>query len=111
MRYPESMKQLLFLAAEPKNEVRLRLGQEQREIDAALQRSLARNLKLETKFAVRPADLTQAIHDVEPQIVHFSGHGGSDGALCFEDNEGRSKPVAASALASLFEIVSSQVEC
>jgi hypothetical protein len=35
-------------------------------------------------MSVRPADLTQAMLDTQPQIVHFSGHGSASGALCFD---------------------------
>lgn len=104
-------KRVLFLAAEPTDAVRLRLGQEQREIRTALQLSNSRDsLELYERSAVRPADLTQAMHDVRPHIVHFSGHGASSGALCFEDEMGRTQPVGPEALAALFRLFHDDIE-
>ncbi|MEM8611138.1 MAG: CHAT domain-containing protein, partial [Cyanobacteria bacterium P01_H01_bin.105] len=48
---------------------------------------------------------------LQPQIVHFSGHGTSDGALCFENQLGQAHPVAPDALTALFEQFADQVEC
>ena len=104
-------KRVLFLAAEPTDEVRLRLGQEQREIRNVLQLARARDtVEFYDRFAVRPADLTQALHDVRPQIVHFSGHGSTNGDLCFEDDRGTARPVAPEALGALFQLFAHDVE-
>jgi len=104
-------KRVLFLAAEPTDEARLRLGQEQREIRNVLQLARARDaVEFHDRFAVRPADLTQALHDVNPHIVHFSGHGSSSGDLCFEDNQGNSRSVAPEALGALFRLFAHKIE-
>ncbi|MBW4559835.1 MAG: CHAT domain-containing protein [Mojavia pulchra JT2-VF2] len=103
---------ILFLAANPKDTVRLRLDEELREIDTGLQ--LARNrdrFVLEQKWAVRPRDVRRAILNFEPQIVHFSGHGAGNEGLVFEDDAGREKFVNAEGLAGLFELFANQVEC
>lgn len=103
---------ILFLAADPSDAVRLRLGQELRDIREKLQLAKQRdNFSLESRESVRPGDITQAIFDVDPQIVHFSGHGISTGELCFEDILGKTHPVKPDALANLFELVSEQVDC
>jgi hypothetical protein len=103
---------ILFLAADPSDAVRLRLGQELRDIREKLQLSKHRDsFSLESRESVRTGDITQAILDAEPQIVHFSGHGTSTGELCFEDILGKTKPVKPDALANLFELVASQVNC
>ncbi len=44
------------------------------------------------KVAVRPRDLQRAMLEVEPQIVHFSGHGAGDEGLVFEDEIGQRYP-------------------
>ena len=62
-------------------------------------------------MAVRPADLSQALLDIQPTIVHFSGHGTATGALCFEDVLGNSHPIEPDALAALFEQFAAQVDC
>lgn len=103
---------ILFLTADPSNAVRLRLGQELRDVREKLQLSRYRHdFILESRESVRPGDITQAIFDVEPQIVHFSGHGLNTGELCFEDIQGKIHPVSSDALANLFELVSEQVVC
>lgn len=103
---------ILFLAADPSDATRLRLGQELRDIRERLQLSKQRDgFSLESRESVRPEDLTQAIFDVEPQIIHFSGHGMSTGELCFENSLGKAKPVSPTALANLFKLVANQVSC
>lgn len=103
---------ILFLAADPSNASRLRLGQELRDIQERLQLSALRDsFILETRTSVRPRDISQAILDFKPNIVHFSGHGTEAGELCFENDLGEVKPVAPQALAALFELVAHQVNC
>jgi hypothetical protein len=56
-------------------------------------------------------DVSQALLDEQPQIVHFSGHGMATGALCFENQMGETHPIQPDALAALFEQFASQVKC
>jgi hypothetical protein len=89
---------------------------------------------IEARGAVRPDDLQKYMYDVQPQIVHFSGHGigrvaASDDlpssrkftviaddddaqpeGLMFEDNNGRSKLVSGIALSNLCALFK-KVEC
>lgn len=94
---------ILFLAADPSDASRLRLQQECREIEQRLQLAKQRDkFLLSPRLSVRVGDITQALFDVEPQIVHFSGHGTSAGALCFENLLGQIQSVEPSALAAAF---------
>ncbi len=104
---------ILFVSADPTNASRLRLGEEFREIQEKLRLAKRRDrFKLELpQLSVRPADIAQVLLDVEPQIVHFSGHGSSTGALCFENQIGETHPVQPDALAALFEQFDHQVNC
>jgi len=104
---------ILFLAADPTDASRLRLGEEFREIQEKLKLARLRdNFTLELpQLSVRPSDISQALLDTQPQIVHFSGHGTPTGALCFEDLVGKNHPVESDALAALFEQFSGQVNC
>lgn len=103
---------ILFLAADPSDSARLRLNQELREIREKLQLSKYRErFIIDSRESVRTGDITQAIFDVEPQIVHFSGHGKDTGDLCFEDVLGRTNPVKPDALANLFELVKDKISC
>ncbi|OKH37247.1 hypothetical protein NIES2101_36635 [Calothrix sp. HK-06] len=60
---------------------------------------------------MRSTDISQAILDIAPTIVHFSGHGTVTGELLFEDNLGTLLPVQPDALAKLFALVNKQVHC
>lgn len=107
------MVSVLFLAADPTDASRLRLGEEFREIQEKLKLAKLRDrFRLELpQLSARPADISQALLDVQPQIVHFSGHGTSTGALCFENRAGQTHLVQPDALASLFEQFANQVDC
>jgi hypothetical protein len=107
-----TMISIMFVAADPSDAARLRLGEEAREIQEKLQLAKARDFfTFNQRWSVRPEDLTQALIDVQPQIVHFSGHGMSTGALCLEDQQGNILPVEPDALTALFELVADQVQC
>ncbi len=103
---------ILFLAADPTDASRLRLGEELREIQEKLQLArLRERYELHQRLSVRPADISQALLDIQPQIVHFSGHGSAMGALCFESQTGEIFPILPDALAALFEQFANQVSC
>ncbi|MBN1815387.1 MAG: SUMF1/EgtB/PvdO family nonheme iron enzyme [Anaerolineae bacterium] len=103
---------ILFLVADPTDASRLRLGQELREIQEKLQLAKWRDkFKLEQRMSVRPVDISQALLDTQPQIVHFSGHGAPTGALYVEDQVGKKHPIQPEALAALFEQFTGQVSC
>jgi hypothetical protein len=106
------MKKILILAANPKGTTPLRLDEEVREINAGLERAKHRDqFVLNQKWAVRPRDIQRAMLDINPQIVHFSGHGTEDEGLIFENETGQAKLVDGEALAGLFELFADQVEC
>ncbi|NJO65545.1 MAG: CHAT domain-containing protein [Richelia sp. RM2_1_2] len=100
---------ILILAAIPHG---LRLDKEIRSIEEAIRRATNRDLfEIKIRTAIRPADIRRAIAEEQPSIVHFCGHGLEDGSLLLEDDGGNDKPVAPSALASLFELYSYCVKC
>jgi hypothetical protein len=104
---------ILFLAADPTDESRLRLGEEFREIQESLRLAKYRD-KFELglpQLSARSADISRAILDVEPRIIHFSGHGKSTGELCFEDNLGQTQLVQPEKLAALLKEFAHQVNC
>lgn len=103
---------ILFIAANPKDTGRLRIDQELRDIAEGLQRARTRNqFNLEQRMAVRPQDIQRAMLDVEPQIIHFSGHGAGEHGLVFEDTLGNSKLISGDALAGLFELFADKINC
>lgn len=106
------VRKILVLATNPKGTDQLRLGEEVREIQAGLTRSRNREqFVLEQKWAVRPLDVQRALLEVEPQIVHFAGHGAGEAGLVFEDVEGEAQQVETGALANLFESFANTIEC
>jgi hypothetical protein len=80
------------------------------------------------KWAVTDDDLRRALLDIEPEIVHFAGHGTGDGqggtgrelippgevdagGLVFEDDGGNAQLISGDSLARLFELCSDSVKC
>jgi hypothetical protein len=90
----------------------LDLDREIRQIEEAIRRASNRDIfEVKIRTAVRPQDIRRAIAEEKPQIVHFCGHGQEDGSLILEDDGGNNKPVAPSALASLFQLHADYVKC
>jgi hypothetical protein len=106
----DSQIKILFLTADPSDESRLRLGQELRDIKARLRKEPGK-FQIEQHESVRVGDITDAIFDVKPQIVHFSGHGKSTGELCFENEVGKVQPVKPDALAAMFKLFAQSINC
>jgi CHAT domain len=106
------MRNILILAANPKSTSPLRLDQEIRDIQEGLQRSKNRDqFSLHSRQAVRPRDIQRAMLDIQPQIIHFCGHGVGDEGLVFEDETGQAKFITGEALASLFQLFANYIEC
>lgn len=106
------MKKILILTANPKNTDRLRLDEEVREIQAALDQSKNRDqFEIMTRWAVRVDDLQPILLDHNPDIVHFSGHGGGSQGLALENELGQMQLVSSTALAGLFKLFKANVEC
>jgi hypothetical protein len=104
---------ILFLAAEPTDRVRLRLGEELREIREELSKSRQRDsFKLELpELSLRPRDITRAFLETNASIIHFSGHGGAGGQLFFETEDGSTLLVEPDILADLFKQFSKRIKC
>jgi hypothetical protein len=95
---------LLFLAANAKDSAPLRLGEEVREIEEKLGYTPHRDsFELISQWAVRPRDLVTALMKYQPTIVHFSGHGKTDGII-LEDDNGQVRPVGIEQLLNVFSI-------
>jgi hypothetical protein len=103
---------ILFLSSDPTDASRLRLSEELREIQEKLQLAKMRDqFNLHQRMSLRPTDISQALLDIQPQVVHFSGHGTLGGGLCVEDNMGNVQLVDTEALASLFQQFRNQITC
>jgi len=105
-------KTILFLSANPKNMPALRLDEAVRDIREGIKQGReSGRFVIERREAVRPSDLQQIIRDVNPWIVHFSGHGKGEAGLVFEDKSGRVQCIQSAALAGLFKLFSHSIEC
>lgn len=105
-------RKIIILAANPVNSEWLRLDKEVKEIEEELRRSNQRDeFEFTSRWAVGPADIQKALLDIEPQIVHFSGHGAGANGLVFENEAGQAQLVSAAALGQLFKLFMPSVEC
>jgi hypothetical protein len=104
--------EILYLAANPTDTERIRWDTEVREVREALRMGEHRNrFVLHERGALRVRDLTQALLDFSPRIVHLSGHGTDDGQFLAEAASGEGRVLSVPGLAALFEEVSDTVEC
>jgi hypothetical protein len=102
---PQKRINILFLGLSPQNAGRIRLEKECREIDEKIRASDFRDvLTFHTKWAVQPQDLFQHINQIDPDIIHISGHGDRSGHIAFEDQLGNAKLVDPSALVNAIAI-------
>lgn len=102
---------ILFFASDPSDLARLRLIKEFAEVEGELAKKSDYSFSCKHAFAARPDEMMRRLIEERPHIVHFSGHGGVDGRLCFEDAVGRVWPADKSAVAMMFEPVRRHVKC
>lgn len=99
---------VLFCAADPDDEKRIRTDREFSRIREILAHSgtsprQGPAIRLhQPRLALRANDLTRALNETQPGLVHFAGHGSGASGICLENNLGRSQAVRGDALASLF---------
>jgi hypothetical protein len=104
-------KKILILASNPAKSSRLRLDKEVREIEEGLRLAKYRDrFEIHKRFTVRTRDIGRALLDIEPDIVHYCGHGSAKG-LMVEDESGKAVWLQTEALAGLFQFFSNRVEC
>jgi hypothetical protein len=101
---------ILFVAANPLATDRLRIHRELREIQDRLRGSKhGASIEIVSTPAAQPKDLRRALLELEPHIVHFSGHGSRTEELSFEDERGREVPVSKEALVGLFATLKDRI--
>lgn len=100
------MIRVLFLSANPIDTPQLEVIKEYNEIYDRLRATRFRDkFELIQRHAISVRDLTQVLLEHEPEIVHFSGHGSEQGALIFQDDEGKTHEVPPPALTEVFRVV------
>ncbi|REJ34367.1 MAG: hypothetical protein DIU82_09120 [Bacillota bacterium] len=102
---------ILFLAANPLDQGQLRLDEEVRAISEMIRKGKYRDvIRLESRWALRPLDLLQAINECRPTVIHFSGHGSESGHIVFQDDAGRSKLVSTEAVVQTLAAASDTIQ-
>ncbi|HEX2078477.1 MAG TPA: CHAT domain-containing protein [Longimicrobium sp.] len=106
-----SKAKVLFFAADPLSAppdghtARLLLDEDVRQIREKVRAAEHRDaLEFDLRLAARPDDLLQALNETRPQVVHFSGHGESEGLVLAGANGRGPHVVDAAALGQLFEL-------
>lgn len=90
---------VLFMASNPINSKALKLDEEARLIQEMIRKAEYRDsVKFETRWATRPMDILQAINELNPAIIHFSGHGSETNELVLQDSDGNAKLVSKEAI-------------
>lgn len=108
---PADTKRILFVLANPLESTRLRLDEEYREIENGLRLSKGReHFELKITTATRPNDLRREMLRYEPEFIHFSGHGDTEGII-LENENGKPQLVNIQALADLFSLFEGKTEC
>jgi hypothetical protein len=103
---------ILFLAALPLDMPPLRLAEECRAIDQALQRTKFRNhFEMQDHWAVQVDDLQELLLRHKPHIVHFSGHGSPSNEIIFQDGHGKPQPLSPEVLGRLFCLLRDNIKC
>lgn len=93
---------VLFLASNPLDQQQLRLDEEARSIGDMIRRAKHRDsVQFETRWAVQPLDVLQSINELNPTVVHFSGHGSDADEIVFQDSNGNAKGVSKEAIVQL----------
>lgn len=102
-----------FFAADPGSTsmTKLALDEEARSIGEKIRASEHRDsVTFVSRWAVRPMDILQAINELSPTVVHFSGHGSSGDELVLQDDQGRPKFVRKEAIVHTISVASESVK-
>ena len=102
---------IFLLAANPFDTERTRLDAELRDIEEGLRRAFRRDdFEIVVHVATRIDDLRRALLDVQPAILHFAGHGETEGIL-LEGDDGQSHSLSGAALADLCKLFDKTLRC
>ncbi|MCL1964802.1 MAG: CHAT domain-containing protein [Firmicutes bacterium] len=108
-KIPERIK-VLFMASNPIVSVPLRLDEEARAIHETITKSKHRDsVEFVTRWAVRSPDILQAINEVNPDVIHFSGHGTATDELVLQNTDGSPKLITKEAIVQTIATVSDKV--
>jgi len=110
LKYVPEKITVLFFATNPLDTGRLRLDEEVRTIQEMIRKSEHRDsIVFESRWAVRPLDIIQAINELNPDIIHFSGHGADSSELVLENADGTAKLVTKEAITQTIMMSSDKI--
>ena len=103
---------ILILAANPTDTQKLQLDKEAELIRERLQENeigMQYIVKAEPTACIE--DLSKYLLQYEPIILHFSGHGNSNGEIILNNRQGQAQVVSIETLAELLSTVGGRIEC
>jgi hypothetical protein len=101
---------ILFLAASPQGNYPLRLGEECAEIQRELKMTPNRDdFRFESRWAVGVDEFMRHLAELDPTVIHFSGHGNNRGELVLQDEQGQAQSITARALVMMVEAAAPRV--
>lgn len=104
---------IAFFAADPGSHAsnKLALDEEARLIREKIRASEHRDsLEFHTRWAVRPLDIFQAMNELNPAVVHFSGHGTQEDTLVLQDDHGNPKYVPLEGIVSAMTLAADNLK-
>lgn len=67
------------------------------------------DFQFESRWAVSIDELMRHLTELDPTVIHFSGHGGGSSGLMFQDEQGQPQPVSGRALAMMVDAAARNV--
>jgi len=104
------MPKLLALLSNPDDEVKLRMDREMKEILGRISPQVMHDFYYRQVPAVTIDELPGLLISEQPELLHFSGHGGKK-ELVFEDKMGNKTEVSHEALADIFSVTGPLFVC
>lgn len=98
---------VLVLLSDPYRASKLRLDREARFFGDAD----GHGLRVTVRQATRTGDIVTALRTAKPRILHFGGHGMTNGNLVFEDDAGRRAEVPLTELAAAIAATVGRLDC
>jgi esterase/lipase superfamily enzyme len=103
---------VLILAANPTDTQKLQLDKEAELIRKRLQENeIGRQYIVKAEPTACIEDLSKYLLEFEPIILHFSGHGNSNGEIILNNRQGQAQVVSIETLAELLSTVGGRIEC
>lgn len=96
----------MFVSANPRDTVQLQLIKECNNIrDRITFSEYGTQFDFDQRHEVSVSEMDKILLDYKPQVLHFSGHGNSDGIIVFQDSKSMAENTTVNALSELFKIV------